>query len=96
MKRVGYLFERVIVPDNLRLAFLKASRGKCHRDDQRRFRDSLDFELRRLREGLISGDYPVGDFKRFKIFDPKEREVCAASFGERVLHHALMNVCEAH
>ena len=51
-------------------------------------------ELARLRDGLITGDYPVGDYRRFTIHDPKEREICAASFGERVLHHALMNVCE--
>ena len=28
------------------------------------------------------------------MYDPKERLICAASFRERVLHHALMNVCE--
>ena len=94
MKRVGHLFERVIDPENLRLAFWKASRGKRLRDDQRRFQENLDMEISRLREGLIMGDYPVGDYRRFTIHDPKEREICAASFGERVLHHALMNVCE--
>ena len=26
--------------------------------------------------------------------DPKERTICAAPFRERVMHHALMNVCE--
>ena len=28
------------------------------------------------------------------MHDPKERLICAAAFRERVLHHALMNVCE--
>jgi hypothetical protein len=27
------------------------------------------------------------------IKDPKERKICAASFRERVLHHAIMNIC---
>ena len=94
MKRVGHLFEKVIEPDNLRLAFWKASRGKRCRGDQRHFQQNLDRELARLREGLIAGNYPIGDFRRFTIYDPKEREICAASFGERVLHHALLNVCE--
>lgn len=35
----------------------------------------------------------VGDYHYFKVFDPKERSICAAAFNERVLHHALMNVC---
>lgn len=96
MKRIGYLFDRVINRENLLLAFWKASRGKRMRDDQRRFAANLDDELDRLRDGLLAGDYRIGDFKRFTIYDPKEREICAASFGERVLHHALMNVCEPY
>ena len=96
MKRIGNLFERVIDPENLRLAFLKASRGKRHRKDQRAWQENLDSEIVRLREGLINLNYSIGNYRRFTIYEPKEREICAASFGERVLHHALMNVCEPY
>ena len=96
MKRIGHLFERIVEPDNLRLAFIKASRGKRQRDAQVLFQRNLDCELHKLREGLLAGDYPIGDYRRFTIWEPKEREICAASFGERVLHHALMNVCEPY
>ena len=47
-----------------------------------------------MRVGILSGDYPVGQYQRFVVHDPKERVIYAASFPERVLHHALMNVCE--
>ena len=94
MKRVGNIFGAVVERENLRDAFLKASRGKRHRFDQRQYADNLDNELDRLREGFLNVDYPVGNYRRFKIYDPKEREICVAPFGERVLHHALMNVCE--
>ena len=94
MKRVGHLFEAIVDMDNLRLAFMKASRGKRFCADQRAYQKNLDFELLKLKNGLIDGTYQVGRYKRFRIFDPKEREICAAAFGERVLHHALMNVCE--
>ena len=96
MKRIGHLFECVVEPENLRLAFVKASRGKRQRADQMAFQRNLDEELHRLREGLLAGDYPIGNYRRFTIWEPKEREICAASFGERVLHHALMNVCEPY
>lgn len=96
MKRVGYLFEQVIDPENLRLAFFKASRGKRHREDQRVWQSNLENEIVRLREGLMNLNYAVGNYRRFTIYEPKEREICAASFGERVLHHALMNVCEPY
>lgn len=96
MKRIGNLWASIVEPDNLRLAFWKASKGKRGRADQREFQANLDMELARLREGLIEGCYPIGHYNKFKIFDPKERQICAASFGERVLHHALMNVCEPY
>ena len=94
MRRVGGLFERIVEPENLRLAFWKASRGKAARQDQQTYRANLGIELERLRTGLFDGTYPVGDYKRFVIHEPKQREICAAAFRERVLHHALMNVCE--
>ena len=96
MKRVGGIFDAVVDRDNLREAFLKASRGKRHRADQRRYAAHLAEELERLRAGLLNLDYPVGSYARFTIHDPKEREISVAPFAERVLHHALMNVCEPH
>ncbi|GHT32987.1 hypothetical protein FACS189415_2290 [Bacteroidia bacterium] len=42
---------------------------------------------------MLHGNIQVGDYHYFTIFDPKERIICAAAFGERVMHHALMNVC---
>ena len=47
MKRVGHIFDAVVERENLREAFLKASRGKRHRLDQRQYVDSLDNELGR-------------------------------------------------
>jgi len=80
MKRIGNLFEKVVEPENLRLAFWKASQGKWHRPEQRAFAENLSAELERMRTGLLAGDYPVGNYTRFMIFDPKEREICAAAF----------------
>jgi len=94
MKRIGNLFEQVVEPENLQLAFWKASQGKRHRPEQQAFAANLSAELERMRVGLLTGDYPVGNYTRFMIYDPKEREICAAAFSQRLLHHALMNVCD--
>ena len=80
--------------ENLRLAFWKAQRGKQGKREVMVFREDLDAHLSRLREGLLSGDVPIGEYSYFTINDPKERVICAASFSERVVHHAIMNVCE--
>lgn len=81
-------------PENLRRAFWQASKGKRAKADCRAFRENLDANLTVLRDELLAGEVPVGNYHYFTIHDPKERVICAASFRERVLHHALMNVCE--
>ncbi len=94
MKRIGNLFERVVDRENLLLAFWKAGRGKAARPDRNAFAANLGLEIEELRDGLLDGTYPVGDYSQFTIFDPKERVITAAPFRERVLQHALMNICE--
>ena len=94
MKRAGELLEAIADPGNLRLAFWKAAKGKCAKADCRAFQEKLDANLAALRADLLAGQTRVGDYHYFTIHDPKERMICAASFRERVLHHAVMNVCE--
>ncbi|MDP8231486.1 MAG: RNA-directed DNA polymerase [Candidatus Zophobacter franzmannii] len=96
MKRAGNLFDIIAEPDNLRIAFWKASRGKSYKSDVISFQNNLECELKNMRELLNSGSLDVGNYHYFKIYDPKERLICAASFPERVLHHAIMNVCDPY
>ena len=93
MKRVGFLIERIADMDNLRLAFYKAQKGKRGKREIIEYRNNLQQNLKLLHENVLSGEVQVGEYHLFKIFDPKERVVCAAHFNERVLHHAIMNVC---
>lgn len=93
MKRTGGLWNKIVEPDNLRLAFWKAQRGKQTKPEVIRYRAQLEANLASLRDELLTGRFPVGNYHYFKIYDPKERTICAASFPERVFHHALMNIC---
>lgn len=77
-------------------AYSKACRGKqCSRDAQNYAAD-LDENLSKLQCQIFSGKLDVGHYHYFKIYDPKERMICAAPFAERVLHHAVMNVCHQY
>jgi RNA-directed DNA polymerase len=93
MKRVGNLMAPIAEMENLRLAFWKARRGKNDKPAVISFRTNLNEELLILRQELLAGEVNVGKYHYFTINDPKERNICAADFSERVLHHALMNVC---
>jgi len=94
MRRAGNLFEQVVDRENLRLAVSKALRGKRSRSDARQFVAKLDENLDWMRLALVRGDFPLGTYHQFTIFDPKERLITAPCFRERVLHHAVINVCE--
>ncbi len=94
MRRVGNLYQRIAEPENLELAFWKAQRRKSARDDVQAFRANLSGNLALLREALLCGSITFGNYRYFTIYDPKERVICAADFRERVLHHAIINVCE--
>jgi len=94
VKRHGNLLGAIADPANLRLAFWKAAKGKRAKADCLAFQHGLDANLAELRSQLLAGHVPVGDYHTFTVHDPKERTICAAAFSERVLHHALMNICE--
>ena len=94
MKRAGNLFEPIISYENMLTAFWKAQRGKSAHAEVIRYRESLQENIAGMRRGLLEKSFPIGVYHYFKISDPKLRLICAASFPERVLHHAIMNVCE--
>ena len=94
MKRIGGLWPQIWEPENLRIAFHKAAKGKWDRPTTRHFASDYEGNLTRLREQAEAGRLNTGRFTRFTIHDPKPRVIHAAVFEERVLHHAIMNICE--
>jgi RNA-directed DNA polymerase len=93
MKRANNLTPEIAKLENLCIAFWKARKGKDIRKDVMLIRTNLLPNLLNLSEQIISGQMNIGKYNYFKIYDPKERTICAASFEERVLHHAIMNIC---
>lgn len=93
MKRSGDLYRQICDPDNLRLAFYKASKAKLNKHSVRDYEMNLDYNLHTLYNQLYSGDVDVGGYRLFKIYEPKERIISAVPFEQRVLHHAIMNIC---
>lgn len=94
MKRVGSLFDQFLTIDNFRHAWLKAIRGKRQTGIVRQYARDLDKNFERVVHAIKNGNYVFGKYGYFTIYDPKERIICAASFEERIIHHALMNVLD--
>lgn len=88
------MIEKIADMENLRLAFWKAKKGKNKSNKIAKFvKSSLEESLLKLRHQILLGELNLKGYHFFRIFDPKERLVCAAPFEQRVLHHAIMNIC---
>jgi hypothetical protein len=94
MRRAGHLFDAIVDRGNLQWAFWKASKGKPASRAVRAFAADLDGNLFRMARGLQDGTLELGRFDQSVIYDPKQRIITAPWFDERVLHHAIINVCE--
>jgi len=94
MKRQNFLFERIVDYNNIRLAFLKAIRGKRSSPNAVNFCQALDKNLSFLRNRLLTLNCEWGGYKSFLITDPKLRTISTAPFEQRVMHHAVMNILE--
>ena len=92
MKRYGNLWADVVDFQNLLSATRKAQRGKRFRDNVLHFNYRLESELIQLQQQLQAKTYQPGQYKTFKVREPKARLISAAPYRDRVVHHALCNV----
>jgi RNA-directed DNA polymerase len=72
---------------------MRASAGKKQRSPVFRFLENSETELCLLREELVCGSYQPKPFTQFRISDPKPRTISCADFRDRVVHHALCDIC---
>ena len=92
MKRYGNLWPKVIAFENLLTAAIKAQRGKRFCGNVLEFNSGIEIELERLQSELTSRSYTPGEYRTFFIFEPKKRQISAAPYRDRVVHHALCNI----
>ena len=95
-KRANNLIFRIADPDNIRLAAWKAAKGKRNSAEVLAWLSEIDLHVPNLQDQILSGKVNVGQYRYFTIYEPKERRICAATFGEQVLHHSMMNICHEY
>jgi retron-type reverse transcriptase len=94
MKRHGDLWPNVISFKALLHAAEQARLGKRFRPAVAAFHFHLERELWRLHAELSQKTYRPGAYRTFTIHHPKKRQISAAPYRDRVVHHALVNVLE--
>jgi len=94
MKRHFDLFEQFTTFESLHRAHLLARRGKRDRAEVLRFTQHLEENLLMLQRELLEGTYRTGDYRYFKVYEPKERVVASLPYRDRVVQHALISAVE--
>ena len=77
-------------------AYYECRRNKRNKPDSLAFEWNLERELVELHESLLNFSYRPEPYRAFLVERPVLREVFAASFRDRVVHHWLMGLLNPH
>ena len=94
MKREKNLYGKLCSWENIYLAARKARKRKRSKSDVQKFEYDLEENLMQIQAELKEGRFKPGKYRRFKVTEPKERDICAAPYKDRVVHHAIINIIE--
>ena len=83
------MYERLTEFDNIYRAYRQSAKGKHHKNEVIQYESNLHMQLWYLQERLKNRAYEPSGYHKFMIYDPKEREIQALSFADRVFQHLL-------
>src|SRR3989344_1587111 len=92
MKTYKNLFEQIISPENLFIAWERFKKGKRNKRDVAKFEFDLERNIFKLHRDLKGKKYRHGPYFSFYIRDPKVRHIHKATVRDRVLHHAMFRI----
>lgn len=86
------LFDKIVEPETLFLAWKEFRTGKSSKPDVLLFESELENNIFKLSRELKSKKYRHAGYEGFYISDPKLRHIHKATVRDRVLHHAIFRV----
>ena len=89
LSKNGLSFKEVFSFENLLIAHQVARRGKRGNFNAISFDANTTHLISTLYKRLMAGKYKINGYKHFVIFEPKQREIQALSYGDRVVIHTL-------
>lgn len=92
MKIYKDLFDKIIQPETLFLAWKEFRKGKGKKFDVLLFEQELEQNIFKLARELKTKTYKHDKYSDFFISDPKQRHIHKATVRDRILHHAIVMV----
>ncbi len=95
MKRHGNLYEKIVDPENIRMAVREARKGKSRLKIVQWCNRNEDLVVGNIHRMLRDKTYRTSRYKTMLIHEPKTRKIFKLPFyPDRIIHHALMRVIE--
>lgn len=95
MKRISNLYDKIISIENLRLADVKARRGKLKSYGVQAHDKKREENIQALHEALLTKTFRTSPYDVFTVREPKERVIYRLPYyPDRIVHHAIMNILE--
>lgn len=94
MKNKKNLFLKLTDIKNIVEAYNEASASKHFRKASLFFEKNLASNLKQIQISIKTKKYTHGNYRFFKIYDQKEREISAAPLKDRIVHHAIYQIIE--
>lgn len=97
MKSFNNLYDEIVNYSNLDLSLNNVLKGRV---DYLKYPDHLEYDLKReenlgiLLDKLESNIWVPGNLRKFRLFEPKQRDILAPQFEDRIIHHAINNNVE--
>lgn len=94
--RYDNLFNAVVNIKNMELAYKKSMKGtNKYSVDAIEFASNETYNIQELRKSLIDGTYEFTAYKRFKVYEPKERIIDAPYHQDKVVQLAIDKVLKS-
>ncbi len=85
-KTIKNCFDEKLTFENLLKAHLRASNGKKDKKEIIFFELDLESNLIKMLDEIKQGTYNFGEYRSFKVYEPKERIIKSLPYRDRVVH----------
>ena len=85
-KTIKTSFDEKLTFENLLLAYDRARIGKNNNPEVVRFSINLESNIFKIYNSLKNGNYTMGKYREFNVYEPKERLIKSLPFKDRVVH----------
>ncbi len=93
--KIKNVYDKVVSPENLyRSAHRTLLKGLRYKENGAGWKLHMEYHINKIHRQLTDFTYRHGKYQVFKVYDPKERTILAASITDRLVHHALHDVIE--